>query len=538
MWRWTTCCLTIAFAALPVHAQMLPDTGSAATRDAQRRFESFRRQHLPVSYAGSGPCEVRVGRYCYWNSDLDDPPAEPASIARERRKLVETLRARTAAQPGDGWTAGQLVRYLIEDGRADDAVAAARACGGGGGEAWWCAALRGYALHRASDDSAATSAFDSALAAMPDSTRCRWTDVSLWLEGDAARRYAALGCDERERLARRTVAAIYAGSAMPQAERWGADVEEVGLRYGWPTAWARGEQRVGIDAAGPPSVIGYEPRPARAFAATDPTDSAGGRWSLDARHARSRFAPSYADSIVPLGHQLARFRRGDSTIVVAAYDGGARSVWGAGPLRAGLALAAGPDSLLAAHLRETDAPRGTLTVTVLPRSSALVAVELWSPAARRAARARYAVAPLDSGAAVSDLLLVHAAGYESDAANGDLVDVLPDAMGEASIAAGDRVALYWESYVAPREDAPLTVVLTVYPRTMSVARRFAVALGLADRPAPTTLRWDDSGRPDGPLGHVLVLRTDGMPAGKYRLELALRRDGTELGVAKRDLELR
>ena len=568
----TLCLATLALvpAVSQAHAQLLPDTGSAAVRDAQRRFERYRREHLPVAYAGGGECDVRIGRYCYWNSDLDDPPREPETIARERRKLLETLRAHAAARPADGWTAAQLVRYLVEDGRTDDAVQAARACGEAvaddaddADDAWWCAALRGYALHRAGDDSAAASAFDSALAAMPDSTRCRWTDVSLWLEGDAAKHYESLGCAERERLARRTwwlarpllvaragdearaeflsrrtLAAIYAGSAMPQVERWGADVEEVGLRYGWPTAWARREQTFGVGATAPPSVIGYEPRPARAFASTDPTDSTGGRWSLDARYARSRFAPSYADSIVPLGHQLARFRRGDSTIVVAAFDGGARDAWGSGPLRAGLALAAGPDSLLAAHLRDADAPRGTLTVTAAPRASALVAVELWSPAARRAARARYAVPPLDSGAAISDILLVNAAGYETDAANGDLPKVLPDAMGETSIRAGDRVALYWESYVAPREDAPITVSLTVYPRTMSVARKFAVALGLADRPAPTTLRWDDSGRPDGPLGHVLVLRTDGMPEGKYRLELSLKRDGKELGVAKRDLELR
>jgi hypothetical protein len=53
-----------------------------------------------------------------------------------------------------------------------------------------------------------------------------------------------------------------------------------------------------------------------------------------------------------------------------------------------------------------------------------------------------------------------------------------------------------------------------------------------------TLTWDDSGRPDGPLGHVIVLRTDGMPDGKYRLELALKREGRQLGVAKRDVTLR
>jgi hypothetical protein len=285
-------------------------------------------------------------------------------------------------------------------------------------------------------------------------------------------------------------------------------------------------------------VIGYEPRPARAFAATDPSDSSGGGWELDARAARSRFAPSYADSILPLGHQLARFRRGDSTVVVAVYDAGAREAWGNAPLHAGLALARGPDTVLAARRLDDAGPRGTLLVTAPRAAAALVAVELWSPVARRAARARYTIAPLDSAAAVSDLLLVDAADYESDAANGDLADVLADAKSDETVFAGDRVALFWESYAVPREDAPITVALTVFPTSMSLAKRFAVALGLADKPTPTTLKWDDSGRPDGPLGHVIVLRTDGMPEGRYRLELALRRDGKDLGVAKRELTVR
>ena len=552
--------------ASPAFAQMRPDTGSAAMRDAQRRFELYRRQHLPVVDAGAGPCEVQVGRYCYWNSDFDaPPPPEPEDIARARGRLIETLRARAAEQPNDGWVAGQLVRYLVEEGRTREALAAARDCGATAGvdvgAAWWCSALRGYALHRAGDDSAATSAFDSALAAMPDSTRCRWTDLSLWLEGDAAKRYEDMSCEEREGLARRTwwlarpllvarpgdearaeflarrtVAALYAGSSIPQSERWGSDVEEIGLRYGWPTAWARSPQRPGLDG-GPPNVIGYEPRPARAFVPNDPTDSAGGGWSLDSRYARSRFAPTYADSVLPLGHQLARFRRGDSTMIVAAWDAGAAEKWGDGPLQAGLALATGPDSTLAAARRNDAAPHGALTVTA-PRKAGLVAVELWSPAARRVARARYRVAPLDSGAVISDLLLLNAARFESDAANGELADVLPEAIGDASIPAGGRVALFWESYAAPREDAPITVSLTVFPTTMSLAKRFFVALGIGDRPAPTTLKWDDSGRPDGPLGHVLVLRTDGMPDGKYRLELSLKREGKEIGVAKREIVLR
>jgi hypothetical protein len=66
---------------------------------------------------------------------------------------------------------------------------------------------------------------------------------------------------------------------------------------------------------------------------------------------------------------------------------------------------------------------------------------------------------------------------------------------------------------------------------MGLARRLAVALHLRERPAPVTLHWDDSNRPDGPSGHLMVLHTDGLPEGRYRLELALRRADEGLGVA-------
>ena len=51
-------------------------------RSAQASFESFRRNRLPVGDQFSGPCDVRIGRYCYWRGDGEDekdPPPEPAA---------------------------------------------------------------------------------------------------------------------------------------------------------------------------------------------------------------------------------------------------------------------------------------------------------------------------------------------------------------------------------------------------------------------------------------------------------------------------
>lgn len=557
-------CLT-TMVVCPARAQTLPDPGAKEARELQARFERFRRGHLPELPRSSPQCDARVGRFCYWDSNDDaPPPAEPEEIARGRERLIAQLRARADASPADGWLAGQLVRYLVEAGKTDDAVAAARACDGTG---WWCDALRGYALHAAADDSAAVAAFDRALAAMPEGERCAWTDLTTWLDGDVVDHYKGLDCAERERVARRvfwlarpllatragdearaeflsrrTLAALLKASTSPNGMSWGYDVEEIGLRYGWPTAWSRDERRLGsMDGIDTP-VVGYEPRPAHAFLPVGrvvdaPLRAAPGDWSLGERIAQTRYAPVYADTFATLTHQLARFRRGDSLLVVASYDGGDAARWGDGPLRAALLLAGGPDSVLAFESSDGAPPRGTLRVTA-PNAPALVAVELFAPRGRRAARARYGVAPLDSGSAVSDLLLVDASKFAGDASNADLADVLPEALATTAVGTGEPVGLFWESYVKPEEDKPIRVSLTLVPTTMSLARRLGVALHLAERPAPVTLKWDDSGRPDGPAGHVLVLHTDGMPEGRYRLELALKRDEAALGVALGELTVK
>lgn len=555
-------------------AQMLPDTGAAGARTAQWRFEVFRRARLPMSFSEADPCDVRVGRFCYSTDegDADGPlPEEPREIVRERAALIARLSASDSASP-NGWVSGQLVRYLVEAGRDSDAVAAARHCGargGGGGGGWWCDALLGYALHESGDDAAAGAAYDSALAAMPDSTRCHWSDISPWLEGQTAERFKALDCEGKARearrvwwlarplmaaresddarvefLARRTMAAVLAGSGSPFPSSWGPDLEELGMRYGWPDAWTRLPPR---PPETEPDVVGHDRRKPHAFvpterAFTDPTQATAQDWLLGStRVARTYYATTYADSFDVLPHQLARFRRGDSSVVVAAYDVSGDSAWAHGPLRAALALATGPDSVLALAVRDDAPARGGLEIRA-PAARALVAVELFSVQGRRAARSHYGIAPLAGGAVLSDILLVRADAYGSDATTADLADVVPRALGRAVVHEGESVGLFWETYVTPppvEDSASLSVSLTIVPAAPSLAQRIAVALRLAERPSPVTLRWDDSGRPAGPAGHVMVLHTTGMPAGRYRLELAVSGVGlAEPAMAVREIEVR
>src|SRR5216117_4097450 len=110
-------------------AAVQPDS-LAALRLAQRAqaaFESQRSVLAPRTLPhGSGACDERIGRFCYWyDGDYDPPPREPDAIKQARARLLDVLDSAAAAVPGDWWIAGQRVRYLVESDRLPEADAAA-----------------------------------------------------------------------------------------------------------------------------------------------------------------------------------------------------------------------------------------------------------------------------------------------------------------------------------------------------------------------------------------------------------------------------
>ncbi|MDF1505402.1 hypothetical protein [Roseisolibacter sp. H3M3-2] len=335
-------------------------------KEAQRAFERTRRNGLRFYNGGAeARCEERIGRLCYWNNNGDVPPLdERAEVVTEREALLELLGRAAAADPGDDWVATQRVRYYDEAKRPADAARAGVACAG---TSSWCAALRGTAHHVAGRHGAAAAAFDSALALMPAAERCAWRDVSLWLAKKEQDAYKALGCDARagwesrfwwlgqplwmldgndlrsELFARRVITRAHAMGGIPYDMTYGDDMMESELRYGWPVAWS--VQTAGALDPRAPSVIGHEPTPSYDFtprggALAAPTAADAGEWKLDEALPRMRYAPRYAPrGFLALPHQFARFRRGDSLVVVGAYDAETDRDWGSGAMRVGLGLA-------------------------------------------------------------------------------------------------------------------------------------------------------------------------------------------------------
>jgi hypothetical protein len=315
-------------------------------QSAQQSFERSRRNWLPTGYANSGRCDVRLGRFCWWyDESVPNFPPEAEQVRRRRAELVTSLDEMGSRYPGDDWLAGMRVHYRVDGRDLAGADSIARACAA---TRWWCGALVGYVAHTRGESARADSAFAFALAEMPVEAACAWRDITPLL-GDSDRevyeprtcaarhpmeaRYwllsrpqLAVGANEwqSEFNARRVLSRLAERAATPQSISWGKDAAELVLRYGWPTAWSR-TANVGMGASAiEPGIIGHDPSPSFAFAPSGrlgdslsalPEDA----WDLVAPRAEARFAPRLVRRVAGVAAQVARFRRGDSTLVVAAF---------------------------------------------------------------------------------------------------------------------------------------------------------------------------------------------------------------------------
>lgn len=547
---------------VPARAQQPPGDSAAlsrAMRDAQRDFEWHRRMNLRWTGGGSGgACDARIGRFCYWHGTTpDSAPPEPLTISGARDRLIARLDSAQRTLPGDGWIAGQRVRYLIEAGRPAEALRAAWSCRAA---AWWCDALQGLVLHVSARYAAAESTYDRSLAAMPDSTRCAWTDLSVLLDGAAAERYRHADCAERapfnarlwwlaqpfyalgandlrtEHFARRTIVEIARHSVWPVVGSWGNDLRDLIVRYGWP----RWYERVRPDISADPnfSVLGHDPQPSFAFFPSGRLlDSAyharPSDWDLLADRAPSRYAPAYLQTLEPVSVLLSRFRRGDSMVVVAAYDASRDSVLGRHAVRAALVVT--PDERQAFMDAAAQAPAaGALEVTA-PWRPALAGVELLDSADRSGARQRTAIAPpaFGPGIALSDVLLFRPG------------PALPASLDEAAAAAvaavGDRrrpLGLYWELYGPPGPPATVVVSLTVERTNAGWWDRTRRLLHLRGRAAPIALRWRDAVRfVDGVAARAVSVDLSRLEPGAYRLRLEVSAPGIPASVDERTLDV-
>lgn len=512
-------------------------------RSVQARFESRRRQLLPRFYTGSADRCLIIGRLCYWDSrtSTDLVPSEGDAIRRARAELLRELERAARALPGDDWITGQQVRYLIE---ARDTAAIALAMSECAATRWWCDALTGYALHVKGDFAGADAAFARALEGMPVPTRCEWTDIASLLAGDLRKEYERLACAERqaatdriwlladpllmipgnerrtEHFSRVTYTALQKDAANTFGMRWGDDLTEMVVRFGWSEKWTRRPES--LQGGDRPSVTGHDAGPGFHFLASRrPPERvelvADSLWELERAPPVELYAPSYARSVTQLDAQVARFRRGDSTVVIAAYD--VREDTLLRNRRFTAALSVGDDLLSRYDTRELrDAPAAHVMQLTTGAGSRLVAVELLANDTAGAARWRSGLRELSldpERMIVSDLLFVDGA----PALPGDLADASSRAHPGSVFRRNDKVALFWELYGKAPADSALPISLTISPLGSGFFRSALRALRLAPTPTPLSVRWQENGASGVLSARAVLLDLSLVPPGRYEVKL-------------------
>ena len=543
--------LLVAGLANSTRADSLPQPLSAAdsiavlkqARRAQRDFESRRFMLLPIVPSAGSRCDVRVGRWCYWQDDAEDAPNEPQKIADLRARFLGRLASLASQVPGDRWISGQRVRYLSEARRGDDAVTVARDCRA---DAAWCASLAVLGYRAAGKIAAADSALSAALAAMSPEERCAALDIEPLIEGTFRDRYHAASCSERDSLtarwlwltrasyadssnevrveifSRRLFAQLASESTSPYGPITGPDLRDLVLRYGWSEAWGRSEPRTGLFEPG--TAVGFDGPHTFALAPDDAAladiSAIGDPPQLrNDPTARARFPIHGTRTLGGMAHRLALFRRGDSTLAIAAYDASADTAM-RGVDRATTAFALLRDERTPPVVaRSVHGKRGVI-MAMAPWRPSLVAVELHDSSSEHAARARIGVPLGDTASgrvALSDLLLFAA---DSDMATA-LDSVISKSIIDGRIPAGAKLGIFWEMYGLDQGER-VTASVGLIPDEAGFFRRAAERAHLVEPKTPVHLRWEDTPEVTGSVGgRILTLGLDGIAEGTYTVELTL-----------------
>lgn len=569
-WVLSICCLIVPATA---RAQLERSDSLRllnAAHAVQSRFERSRNMLLPrLEGDGGHQCETVVGRMCHWQEDADDgdPAPEPRAISRDRLALIGKLAHLNAVSPGDNWILGERIRYMIEAGYDSGAVAVARSCSP---PRWYCKALLGYALHSSERYGDAATAFDSALAEMPPSERCRWNDISVLLDDDARPAYDSTPCGQRDSLEQRFWELAQPSYAVRGNDRrtehfsrvlladlsetatntygieWGPDMRELLIRYGEPLWYSR-------TWPGPfetqTMAIGHDRVPSFQFAPVTDGDSI--RWDAHAQIARERYAPPYLDSLTDMSAQFAMMKRGDSAVVFAIYADSTNSLSLLGI--SGILGDTAQDSEHGQHVRRARAAwRGLM-----------VGMEEFDPARRRDARARRWLAPpahISGAPALSTLLLFTA---DSSARVETLDEALSHALAANELRGTRRLGLYWEQYGVPHDSMKTgstdhsdadsqhvaaddtvneaagdssAVQVTVTRTDGGIAHWLGQALHITQRDAPIAVRWHDT-QSAGMASHSVVLDLSRLPAGTYQVTVATGPDDAHRTEVSREIRL-
>lgn len=464
------------------------------------------------------------------------------SVDRHRLRLFLDSAARQL--PRDSYLAGQRVRFALDDGDFEAAVAAGLSCSY---EPIRCGLLQGLILYRLGDAARADSTFAAAASLMSPEQRCEWNDVRVLLDVEVRSKYERMSCASRaefdarlwwladplwieagnerraEHFARKVTVELLSplgddGRQYFVPRKGGESVIESLVRYGWPSQmyWGGFETDVGHDgyltahgaSTARPYVLREYTRARRLHtlplpAALDsPFTATRDGWQLSVPDDDVDWWPQehYARDLsaivaLPVG-QTVMLRRRDSTRFVWAgeLDSATRGLT-VDQRRQGALF----DSRSVGEVKRVasfpirDGGRAVVDVP-LAEGTTLLGVEVPGDSSHAAARSRYAVdidAPLSalSGSrALSQPLLFDA---PVDATRSVATEqAIAHMYASTTFQNARRVGVYWESYgFRPTDTLDLSIRITREDRPSVLSRAIRV-LGIGQSGGnEVTIRW-------------------------------------------------
>lgn len=555
----------VLLVSLSVVTPVSPPQDSAQVRRAAERtafwYESLLRRRAPSRLGGgSQECDEVIGRFCFrftGGGEESPEPEEHPDVLEARRRAVAAHRAWFSFEPAEPLAAGPLLRYLVEDGRASEAVAAARTHVWAADRTAASLLLLGMALHEAGRFARAEAVFDSARAGLPTEERERLDDVGVLLAPAERRVYDRLEEAERaayhsrfwalsdpsfgdggnERRSAHYARHAWAGilAEAPSAAgmvSWGRDTEEILIRYGRPTSRERIRQPAGrlrtelsMLETFDPDAVSFAPPALLTEGVADVTPP-GVRPELERDTVRSSYAPVVLQRTRGLAVQAARFQEeGRGRLLVAGVlspDTVAEPVAPVGRL---VVL-----DTLGREVVRTAAPVRVDSVgevairgdVLLEPGSYVYRLEFSDDSAGLAGRVQEQVTiPLPTPPGLSDLLIAQ----PSDSVPTRRSDLEPAA--DLVFAPGDRLIVWAEAAGLARSagDARFAVEWWVErarpgPLLGRALRWLGRQIGIGGDDEPVRVRWEDARR-EQPAPVSFAVDLDGMDPGLYRLALTL-----------------
>lgn len=259
-------------------------------------------------------------------------------------------------------------------------------------------------------------------------------------------------------------------------------------------------------------------------------------WGDPVERPRSAYAPSYAPELGTMHTVLARFRRGDSLLVVAPFRFQSRDTSEAAsiPVRreagnergrnvqAGLFLVpwAETGGAIRPPARRVLSESGTLSLMV-PLGSYVYSVEALDRRAGHGARLRgdLVLGPHpDDIPDLSDLLIIEA----PDRTPASLDDVAALALPSLALGGLQDLAVAWEAYGLGMGEAQVAYRVAIEPLDRSFFRRLGELLRLSRREDPLVLEWSEPS-PERTGAHFRSVDLDfrNLEPGIYELRLEL-----------------